>query len=481
MTEDLIDVFEDVDVSGFKKVQRPGRDELVNKLSEYSGGYLVTWKLDRLTRSVADGARIIELCKEQSVTFVSVQEKLDLSTPAGTMMAQITASFAELESANIGARVASSRKHLAQQGFFPGGRVSFGYEAVVDGAHKRLCINETEAVLVVEMAERLQTGSIRSVAIWMNEHHPDHPPRGSSTWTGAGVKALLSSRTLTGNVTYRGELVLDENGQPLQAHEAILSLTQHHAVMKRLDERAKTRSHSNTIAATSRLHGAVTCFHCGRSMTLSKKRENSYEYRCGTEGCRTRITAKALDRYAIALILFTVKEAKQITTIAMAPDVSEHRQRLADLQNSFAKGRIDLEVFEATAKLLQDQIERELAETTSEEVEQLHITERWHEMTAPEQAAEIRRLADIQVRNIDGTKKVRVTPKVEGLVDPWMYDHKLGRFQPRLFGEWITPGDYTGKYVWLRDDSELYPDDPPRTVSEKDFPVTPADASDPKA
>ena len=70
---------------------------------------------------------------------------------------------------------------------------------------------------------------------------------------------------------------------------------------------------------------------------------------------------------------------------------------------------------------------------------------------------------------IVGTKKVRVTPKVEGLVDPWMHDHKLGRFQPRLFGEWITPGDYTGKYVWLRYDSELYPDDPSRTVTDRDF------------
>ena len=187
------------------------------------------------------------------------------------------------------------------------------------------------------------------------------------------------------------------------------------------------------------------------------------------------IIAKALDRYVIVDLVHG-QEAKQITTIAMAPDVSEHRQRLADLQNSFARGRIDLEVFEATAKLLQDQIERELAETTSEEVEQLHIIERWHEMTAPEQAAEIRRLADIEVRNIDGTKKVRVTPKVEGLVDPWMYDHKLGRFfQPRLFGEWITPGDYTGKYVWLRDDSELYPDDPPRTVADGDFRARPTD------
>ena len=92
--------------------------------------------------------------------------------------------------------------------------------------------------------------------------------------------------------------------------------------------------------------------------------------------------------------------------------------------------------------------------------------DRRHEMTTPEQAAEIRRLADIQVRNIDGTKKVRVTPKVEGLVDPWMYDHKLGRFRPRLFGEWITPGDYTGKYLWVRDDSELYPDDPSRTATD---------------
>lgn len=429
--------FKDVDVSGFKDVRRPGRDEMMSRVSEFS--HIVVWKLDRLARSVVDASRIFKECEERGVVLVAVHDPIDLSNVMGRAFAQISSVLAELESANIGARVASSRRYLSQDGYFSGGRVPFGYGLEADGGHQRLVVERDEAALIQEMVERLSTGSIRSVAVWLNEEHPGYPPRGSSRWSGAGVKALLSSRTLTGNTVYQGQLVLDDDGLPKQTHEAILTSEQHAAVMARFAERSRSRTRSTGTAASSPLHGAVTCHHCRRTMTYAQKRKRQFEYKCGTEGCRLRIPAKQLENYVIPLIVIGFRKATEVRTVTPQPDTAAFDQQVRDLQVALRDGRITTDQFVETLQVLE--AGRPLP---AADVEHLHLFDRWNALTAPERASEIRRAAEIQVRRSeqwddpDGTKQVLVTPLVEGLVDAWWVGEPVNQ-TIELLNRWIVP------------------------------------------
>ena len=430
--------FKDVDVSGFRDVSRPGRDELMLRLAEFS--HIVVWKFDRLARSVVDASRILKECQERGVSLVAVHDPIDLSNPMGLAFAQISSVLAELESANIGARVASSRRYLAQGGYFSGGRVPFGYELESDEGHRRLVVKADEAAIIHEMVKRLLTGSIRSVAVWLNEQHPEHPPRGSNRWSGAGVRALLASRTLTGNTTHQGQLVLDDNGLPKQTHEAILTPAQHAAVMARFAERSQSRTRSTGTAASSPLHGAVTCHHCTRIMTFAQKRKGQFEYKCGTEGCRLRISAKQLENYVIPLIVIGFRQATEVRTIITPPDTTVIDQQIQDLKLALRAGRITTQLFLETTQMLEANKPQPVAD-----VEHLHLFDRWNVLTAPERAAEIRRAARIEVRRVgewghrDLAKQVLVTPLVDGLFDPWFHGEGPFGATPALLNNWVFP------------------------------------------
>ncbi len=108
----VVDRFVDEDVSAYKEVKRPNRDRLLGRLGEFD--FVVVWKLDRLARSVLDASQIFELCEENDMALVTVQDPIDTSTQWGKAWAQMGAIFAELESAGIAALVESARSHLDQ-------------------------------------------------------------------------------------------------------------------------------------------------------------------------------------------------------------------------------------------------------------------------------------------------------------------------------------------------------------------------------
>lgn len=164
------DVFEDVDVSGFTDVARPGRDALMADLDLFD--YVVVYRLDRLARSVADSVAIMKRCEASGAALVSVTEALDMSSPAGKAMAQVIAVFAELESATISARVVASQRRLTELGRWRGGRRPYGYRPIdnPDGPGKILVVDQAEAEVVRRMAKAVLRGeSLNAIMRWLNE------------------------------------------------------------------------------------------------------------------------------------------------------------------------------------------------------------------------------------------------------------------------------------------------------------------------
>ena len=123
-------------------------------------------KLDRISRSLIDFYKLVELFEKHHVEFISLEESFDTSAPMGKTMLKITLVFAELEREQTSKRTKDKMQWRAEQGLWNGGQV-LGYDLV----DKKLAINPKEAKLVKLMFEKyLELGSVLKVVEWLNKH-----------------------------------------------------------------------------------------------------------------------------------------------------------------------------------------------------------------------------------------------------------------------------------------------------------------------
>lgn len=435
-------VFEDVDVSGFKDVSRPGRDELMRRLPEFS--HLIVWKLDRLARSVTDSSQIIDRCLKEGVALVSVKEGIDLSTPMGKMMAQMASIFAEMESANIGTRVASARSYLSKQGFFSGGRVPFGYRVEKDQNHHRLVPEPSEVARIEQMIEKVLSGeTARAVARWLDAEGV--PSRLGRSWTGPSVKTLLTGRVITGHTMSQGHLVTGDDGLPIETHPPIIDMATHKRLCDVFEARKTTRTRPNGTAASSPLHGVVFC-HCGRQMSFAKAdKRGSMAYKCS---CGVKIGSKKLEACVIPAVVIGMREATAVFD-RQEPVEDDFDAKIADLAESLSSGRISLEVFEQTAAVLERKRPKEVKEVKTE-----HLFERWNDLTSAERAVEMRRIVKVHVR--PNPKEILIEPLVDGLKEPWYTEINGESVVVNVFDRWLDPAKWD-MHLMMPDHSVAHP------------------------
>jgi site-specific DNA recombinase len=122
---------------------------------------VVVYKVDRLTRSLADFAKLIELFETRSVSFVSVTQSFNSSSSMGRLTLNVLLSFAQFERELIGERVRDKIAASKRKGLWVGGPVPLCYAAV----NKKIMVVPTEAEAVRTIFERyLELGSMRTLA-----------------------------------------------------------------------------------------------------------------------------------------------------------------------------------------------------------------------------------------------------------------------------------------------------------------------------
>ena len=122
---------------------------------------VVVYKVDRLTRSLADFAKLIELFDSHAVSFVSVTQSFNTSSSMGRLTLNVLLSFAQFERELIGERVRDKIAASKRKGIWVGGPVPLGYAAV----DKKIVVVPAEAKAVRTIFERyLALGSVRALA-----------------------------------------------------------------------------------------------------------------------------------------------------------------------------------------------------------------------------------------------------------------------------------------------------------------------------
>jgi site-specific DNA recombinase len=128
------------------------RPALQRMLAEIQAGKIdcvVIYKVDRLSRSLFDFARIMQILEKHAVSFVSVTQQLNSNTPMGRLTLHVLLSFAQFEREIIGERTRDKQSAARRKGKWTGGYPVLGYDP--DPSRSRLAVNAREAVQVREI------------------------------------------------------------------------------------------------------------------------------------------------------------------------------------------------------------------------------------------------------------------------------------------------------------------------------------------
>src|SRR5687767_10401452 len=136
------------DDGGFSggSMDRPALQSLLSDIRARLVDVVVVYKVDRLTRSLADFAKLVELFDEHGVSFVSVTQSFNTTSSMGRLTLNVLLSFAQFEREVIGERVRDKIAASKKKGIWVGGAVPMGYASV----NKKL-------VVVPEQSERVRT------------------------------------------------------------------------------------------------------------------------------------------------------------------------------------------------------------------------------------------------------------------------------------------------------------------------------------
>lgn len=140
-----IEIFEDAGFSA-RSLNRPKMEEIIERIQARKVDGLCVFCIDRLSRSVKDLANLVDLLQKYDVTLLSVQEKIDTSSPQGKFVLHLLGAVAQLESDNISERVNRALLEAAEQGTFAKSRIPFGY--MRNPKTKKLEIIEDKAEII---------------------------------------------------------------------------------------------------------------------------------------------------------------------------------------------------------------------------------------------------------------------------------------------------------------------------------------------
>ena len=136
------------DDGGFSgsSMERPALQKLLEDVDERRIDCIIVYKVDRLSRSLLDFARLMDRFDQRSISFVSVTQEFNTTTSLGRLTLNILLSFAQFEREIIGERTRDKMSAARRKGKWIGGTPVLGYDVDPDGG--RLVVNEKEAVIV---------------------------------------------------------------------------------------------------------------------------------------------------------------------------------------------------------------------------------------------------------------------------------------------------------------------------------------------
>lgn len=336
---------------------RPGLQRLIADVEAGKIDVVLTYKLDRLSRSMRDFLNLLHFFEQHNVSFVSVSQSFDTTTPIGKMTLNLLASFGEFERQVTAARTKDKLGAARRRGRWTGGMPPLGYNTAPEGG--RIVVNKDEAdqvraifdlyfekcSLIAVVQELGNRGWRRKT--WTTR---DGKVRVGRTFNNVDVHRLLTDPLYAGmqklgNETFKGE------------HPAIVTKAVFERVQRLLDGNRRNSGASYRNRHGALLRGILRCAACDSSMThaFTERRGKAFRYyRCvnavknGAAACPTgSVPATKIETFVV----------EQIKKIGSDPVLCDETFRQVQAQVA-----IERRGLKAEAK----RVNRELADTRAE-------------------------------------------------------------------------------------------------------------------
>lgn len=205
----LPDRYDDGGFSG-GNMQRQGLQRLLADVAAGKLDIILVYKIDRLTRSLADFAKIVEILDKAGASFVSITQAFNTTTSMGRLTLNMLLSFAQFEREVTGERIRDKIAASKRKGMWMGGPVPLGYRV----ENRKLVVNRQEAELVRHIMKRyLAVRSVVALADELNREgyrtkvqaRTSGPHRGGCVFRRGTLYHLLSNSIYRGKIVHKGE------------------------------------------------------------------------------------------------------------------------------------------------------------------------------------------------------------------------------------------------------------------------------------
>jgi site-specific DNA recombinase len=257
--------YDDGNYSG-GNMERPALRQMMADIEAGIVSVVVVYKVDRLTRSLADFAKIIEHFDKHKVSFVSVTQHFHTTSSMGRLTLNVLLSFAQFEREVTGERIRDKIAASKKKGMWMGGRVPLGYKAV----DRKLLIEEPEAVTVRRIFEEfLRQGSVFRLDEWLRANNI-RTRRGKHFLRGP-LYTILRNPLYLGLLRHKAQIYPGE-------HPSIVDRATWDKAQSLLDQNTRGQPHRKRSTQPSLLAGVIFDA-AGNRYTPTHSNKNGCRYR----------------------------------------------------------------------------------------------------------------------------------------------------------------------------------------------------------
>jgi site-specific DNA recombinase len=354
--EALPDRYDDGGFSG-GNMERPAVQRLLADIEAGKVDRVVVYKIDRLSRSLLDFARLADFFEKHDCSIVSVTQQLDTSTSMGRLTMNMLLSFAQFEREMVSDRTRDKMRAARRRGKWTGGMPPLGYDVAPEGG--RLVINKDEATqvraifdLYLEKRSLLQVVRELSRRGWRRKSWKtrDGRWREAKPWDVANLRRMLMDPLFAGMAKLGGQTFTGE-------HDGIVPKAVFAAVQEAMGENRRTGGAALRNSQGGLLRGLLRCAPCDAAMVHTWARNHGRVYRyyvCsaaqkrGSDTCPTgSIPGNKVEEFVV----------EQIRLIGSDPRLQRETFRQA-----LAQVAAQRRALKAEAKQLRDEVPRVRAE-----------------------------------------------------------------------------------------------------------------------
>ncbi len=311
-------------------MERPAFKELMQDIKDDKIDIVVVYKVDRLTRSLMDFAKIVEVFDEHEASFVSVTQHFNTTTSMGRLTLNILLSFAQFEREVTGERIRDKVAASKKKGMWMGGKVPIGYIR----EDKKLVVDSEQAEKVKDIFEQyLELGSVPK----LKEHleNEEIKTRSDKPFSKGQLYHMLANKTYTGKIAHK-ENIYDGEHQAI-IDEEVFNKAQKLLLENRVDKDCNTKAGSNSLLASKIFDDKGYIMSPSHSNTRGRKyryyvSQAITKFKKAQAGSVSKIPAGEIEKFVIDNIRKYLQNKKEIQKYVKNLDVADQNSILDRLE-----------------------------------------------------------------------------------------------------------------------------------------------------